>query len=244
MLKLAIAGVCGRMGRRILNLALADKGIEVEWGLEKPGHPDTGKNISGVEIFGVLPAEGRIDVLIDFTAAQAALEHLAWAVQNKTGVVIGTTGFSGRQIENIKSAAEIVPVVLSPNMSIGVNLLFKVVRECAQILKGYKVEISEAHHIHKKDAPSGTAKKIVRILQAQGFSAADENVGVVREDEIVGEHKVVFESRQDKIEIFHSAKNRDIFAQGAIAAAKWVKGRPAGLYSMDEVLFGKAGNEI
>ena len=237
-IKIGIAGVCGKMGRRILNLALADSQLEVKLGVEKPGHPEIGSILNGVRVTDSLPALAEIDVLVDFTSPLAALEHLDWAVENKASIVIGTTGFSQEQLNSISKAAEAIAVVLSPNMSIGVNLLFKIVKECAQILKGYNARVFEAHHIHKKDAPSGTAKKIVKILQEQGFSLSNENVGVVREDEIVGDHKVVFDSPQDKIEIFHSAKNRDIFAQGAIAAAKWVKGRKPGLYSMDEVLFG------
>ena len=238
IVKIGIAGVCGKMGRRILNLALADSQVEVKLGIERPGHPEIGSVLNGVTVAGSLPVSAEVDVLIDFTSPLAALEHLDWAVQHKASMVIGTTGFSQEQLNSISKAAETIAVVLSPNMSIGVNLLFKIIRECAQILKGYSAQVFEAHHIHKKDAPSGTAKKIVKILQEQGFPLFNEDVGVVREDEIVGEHKVVFDSGQDKIEVFHSAKNRDIFAQGAITAAKWVKGKNAGLYSMDEVLFG------
>jgi 4-hydroxy-tetrahydrodipicolinate reductase len=121
-------------------------------------------------------------------------------------------------------------------MSVGVNLLFKLVQMSGEILKNYNVRIEEAHHIHKKDSPSGTAKKIVQLLNEEGFSIKIEDIQAIRKNEIVGDHKIIFESKGDKIEIFHTAKTRDIFAEGALLAAKWIKGKKPGLYSMEDVL--------
>ena len=150
--------------------------------------------------------------------------------------MIGTTGLSLPEQGRVKEAAKKIPVVFSPNMSVGVNLLFKMIADAARVLGAeYNVGIVEAHHIHKKDSPSGTAKEMARIIKAE---KGDIEVPIesVREDEIVGEHTVTFDSDVDLIEITHSAKSRDIFAKGALKAAKFVVGKPAGLYTMKDVL--------
>jgi 4-hydroxy-tetrahydrodipicolinate reductase len=237
MVKLGISGICGRMGRRILNLAKADQEFEIVLGLERRGHPDIGKMIEGVEIISEPGTIKSCDCLIEFSSPQASLEHLSHLVRFKKCTVIGTTGFTREEVEEIKNAALSIPIVFSPNMSVGVNLLFKLIRQSANILKDYAVYIEEAHHIHKKDAPSGTAKKIANILNEEGFSIKIEDIKAIREDEIVGDHKIVFESDVDRLELFHSAKTRDIFVKGALLAAKWIVDKKPGLYSMDDVLF-------
>ncbi len=238
MAKIIVNGAAGKMGQRIIALA-KEAGVEVVCGLESADHPKINQEVEGVEVVSDYSQIASCDCVIDFSAPVATVNLLPELIKHKKCAVIGTTGLDQAQQEKIKEAAKEIPVLFSPNMSIGVNVLFKLVKEASVILKGYNVHLEEAHHIHKKDAPSGTAKKIVEIINNQGFSVNNEEVKSIREDEIVGDHKIVFESDVDRIELFHSAKTRDIFAQGAVVAAKWVVGRSAGLYSMDEVLFSK-----
>lgn len=237
MIKIGVSGALGRMGRRVINLAKNEKDLEVVFGLERKGHPQIGEIFEGVKIVENPEEIKKCDCLVEFSAPEATLEHLPYLVKFKKPAVIGTTGFSQREIEKIKEASQDIGIVFSPNMSISVNLFFKLIKEAAKILKGYKVYIEEAHHIHKKDAPSGTAKKIAEILNEYGFGIKIEDIKAIREDEITGDHKVIFESNFDKLELFHSAKTRDIFAQGALLAARWIVEKEAGLYSMEDVLF-------
>ena len=234
-MRLAISGFYGKMGQRILAIAQNDKKCKVVLGLERDGHPDLG-NKNGIEVTSCPETLKGCDCLIEFTSPEATVKHLEYLVRFKKAAVIGTTGLSLADNKKIKSAAKKIPIVYSPNMSVGVNLFFKLISETAKILKGYDVEITEAHHIHKKDAPSGTAKKIAEVINASGFNIKLEDIKAIREGEIVGDHRVVFESDLDKIELFHSAKTRDIFAQGAVAAAKWITNKKPGFYSMRDVL--------
>ena len=236
MVRIGISGVCGRMGRRILHIVQAGKDARATVGLEREGHPDVGKCIDGLGVSSDITKIRECDCLIEFTTPQVTTEHLKAVIEFKKAVVIGTTGLTQQQQDEVKEAARQVPVVYAPNMSVGVNLLFELVRAAAEILKNYAVSVEEAHHIHKKDAPSGTAKKIAEILNREGFKLPIEDIKAVREDEIVGDHRVVFESSTDKLELFHSAKTRDIFAEGAVRAGCWVVSKPAGLYSMRDVL--------
>jgi 4-hydroxy-tetrahydrodipicolinate reductase len=238
MIKLGISGSRGRMGQRIISLAKADKELELVFGLERRGHPDVGKVIDGVKVTDIIEEINSCHCLIEFTSPSATVEHLSYLVKFKKSAVIGTTGLDESQQEKIKEAARDIPIVFSPNMSIGVNLMFELIKIGARILKNYNVYIEEAHHIHKKDSPSGTAKKIAQIINEEGFNIKIEDIRAIREDEIVGDHKVLFESEADKIELLHSAKTRDIFAQGALKAAKWIVSKERGLYSMKDVLFG------
>lgn len=239
MVRICVSGARGRMGERIIALAKKDPDLEVVSGLESSSHPDCGKTIDGINITDDAKAINNCDCIIEFSSPDATIKHLSFVAKHKKCVVIGTTGLNDSQISKIKDASGDIPVVFSPNMSVGVNVLFRLLKEAAKTLKGYDVLIEEAHHIHKKDAPSGTAKKIAQVINSEGFNIKIEDIKARREDEIVGDHKVVFESDVDKIELFHSAKTRDIFAQGALVAAKWVVGKQPGLYSMDDVLFEK-----
>ena len=238
MAKIIVNGAAGKMGQRIIALA-KQAGVDVVCGLESAGHPKINQEVEGVKVVSDYSQIVSCDCVIDFSAPAATVNLLPEVIKHKKSIVIGTTGLDQAQQEKIKEASKEIPVVFSPNMSIGVNVLFKLVKEASAILKGYNIYLEEAHHIHKKDAPSGTAKKIVEIINSEGFSVKNEEVKAIREDEIVGDHKIVFESDVDKVELFHSAKTRDIFAQGAVVAAGWIVGKPAGLYSMDEVLFSK-----
>jgi len=239
MVKIAVSGALGRMGQRIISLALKDTSLKVVFGLESSSHPDIGKKTMGIEVTADLSRLTEVDCLIDFSIPSASINNALAAKKYSKGIVIGTTGLSEQDIITLKAISQDIPVIFSPNMSIGVNLLFDLIKQAASMLGDYNVSLYEAHHIHKKDAPSGTAKKIVSILNEKGFSLKNEDVEVLREGEIVGDHKIIFESDSDTLEIFHSAKNRDIFVKGSLAAAKWLKGRIPGFYSMDDVLFKK-----
>lgn len=224
MIKLCVSGSKGKMGSRIIELAKESKSFEVTGEFDIGDDPK-----AGIENCGCL---------IEFTSPEATILHLQICREFKKPIVIGTTGLSAEQIAKVEDAAKDIPVVFSPNMSAGVNLLFKMVSDAAKVLgHGYTVGIVEAHHEHKKDAPSGTAKEIARIIK-DVKGGGDVSIDSVREGEIVGEHTVTFESELDMIEITHSAKTRDIFARGALTAAKFAAaaGKSAGLYTMKDVL--------
>ncbi|MFH1767918.1 MAG: 4-hydroxy-tetrahydrodipicolinate reductase [Candidatus Omnitrophota bacterium] len=239
MVGIGVSGAAGRMGRRIISLAKQDSSFALIFGLEVCDHNLLGEKIEDISIISDYSEIKNCNCLIEFSTPQATLEHLSFAVKFKKSLVIGTTGFNQDELIKINQAASLIPIVLSPNMSVGVNVLFRITREAAKILKDHAIYLEEAHHIHKKDAPSGTAKKIAQILREEGFSINEDDIVPIREGEIVGDHSVMFKSNLDELEISHSAKTRDIFAKGALTAAKWVVGKPPGLYSMDDVLFGE-----
>jgi len=230
MVKVVISGALGRMGKRITAFAEKDSEMEVAGRLEKK--TDAGSGIS-VRLEDI---KNEYDSIIEFTEPEATLERVKEAVKLKKGMVIGTTGISPEGIEAIKKASALIPVIFSPNMSTGVNIFFSLIERASLFLgKDYRVKVKEAHHIHKKDKPSGTAKKIISIIKEKTGSE-DVPVESMREGEIVGDHDIVFESEVDTIKISHSAKTRDIFALGAIKAAKFLKGKKPGLYTMKDVL--------
>jgi len=239
MIKLAISGCQGRMGSRIMGLAFNDLDFAVVCILETKNHPAINSKIKHLTITDNSYQIKEADVLIEFTTPAATLEHLKDCLQYKRAMVIGTTGLNTAQIDQIKEAAKEVPIVFSPNMSVGVNIFLRLLKETAQKLPSdYLVKIVEAHHIHKKDAPSGTAKQLAQIIkEARGEEVKD--IQSIREGEIVGDHRVFFEGPFDIIELRHSAKTRDIFAQGALVAAKWTANKRPGFYSMQDVLFAK-----
>ncbi|MFH1190164.1 MAG: 4-hydroxy-tetrahydrodipicolinate reductase [Candidatus Omnitrophota bacterium] len=222
MIKICVSGSKGRMGSRIAELSKDDAGLELA------GSFDAGDEPRGpVEV---------CDCLIEFTTPEATVKNLGLCEELGKAIVIGTTGLSEAEQEKVKEAAKKIPVLFSPNMSVGVNLLFKMIGDAAKALgDGYEVSIVEAHHVHKKDAPSGTAKEMARIVK-EARKDIEVPIESVREDEIVGEHTITFDSPGDLIEITHSAKTRDILAKGALQAAKFVVGKPAGLYTMKDVL--------
>jgi 4-hydroxy-tetrahydrodipicolinate reductase len=222
MVKICVSGSEGKMGSRIIDLAKEDPELEVAAGFDVDGNAKL-----GIE---------ACECLIDFTAPKATMEHIALCEKLKKAIVIGTTGLSEEDKVKIKEASANIPVVFSPNMSVGVNLLFKLIEEASKILgEDYEVNIVEAHHAEKKDAPSGTAKEMSRIVKS---IKGDKEIPIdsVREGEIVGEHTITFESDVDLLEITHSAKTRDIFVKGALKAAKFVAGKKHGLFTMKDVL--------
>lgn len=257
MIRLIICGVCGKMGQRILNLAIKDKDIEIVAGIEKKGHPETDSIIQGTDCRvenNLDKVINKCDVVIDFTSPESTLIFSESISKSKKPVVIGATGFKPDEMETLKKILVPVPAIISPNMSMGVNLLFKLVKEAAKALPKFDIEIVEAHHNQKKDAPSGTANKLAEIVCKElnrdlskvgvygregivGARTPDE-IGIfsVRAGDIVGEHTVFFASTGERIELTHRAYSRDTFATGAIRAAKWIVTQKPGLYSMEDVL--------
>lgn len=242
MIKLCVSGACGKMGRRIIALAKQDAQFDVAWGLEYPAHPQIGAGVDGVPITDDPAVIKDCDCVIEFSAPGAVIEHIPYAIKGNTALVVGTTGIEDSHQLIIREAAKKIPVVFSPNMSVGVNIFFKIIKQAAAALApyGYTVSMQEAHHAHKKDAPSGTAKRLAAVVRSEKFTIDDNAIQSIRQGEIIGDHKVVFSSPVDSIELFHHAITRDMFAAGSISAARWLIGKKCGMYSMDEVLF-KAG---
>lgn len=237
MVKLAVTGCMGRMGQRITELASRNPDFQIVALIERPEAPDVPAQLAGIKVSTDIRAIKGADVLIDFTAPEATMKNLDFCLQNRIRMVIGTTGLTVDQDEKIIKASHSLALVRSSNMSIGVNVLFGVLRKMTEALKGYDVSITETHHIHKKDSPSGTAKTMAEIV---ALSSARQlcNVPVesLREGEVIGYHKVTFDGPVDTIEISHNAKTRDMFAEGALVAAKFVAYKDNGLFSMQQVL--------
>ncbi|MBP7836000.1 MAG: 4-hydroxy-tetrahydrodipicolinate reductase [Candidatus Omnitrophica bacterium] len=235
MIKLGVCGVCGKMGRRIFELASRDADFELALALEKRGTPAIGRDIGKLKISSSPDGLFLIDVLVDFTVPEAAEISLDYAAKYKKALVLGTTGLNDVQVKKVEEVSRVVPVVFTPNMAIGVNVLFGILPLLAGKLgPDYNIEIVEAHHKTKKDAPSGTAKKMLEILsEATGKQVPAHSI---RLGDIIGDHTVIFCGNSERIEIKHQAHSRDLFALGALKAAKWIFGKPAGLYSMQDVL--------
>jgi 4-hydroxy-tetrahydrodipicolinate reductase len=265
MVKVAIVGAAGRMGRTLIEaVTQSDQDIEVSVATVLPDEPTLGIDVGllaigesiGVEAIADLSvAEADFDVLIDFTSTEATLQHLAYCQQHKKAMVIGTTGFSDGQQQTIAAAGNSIPLVFAPNMSVGVNLCLKLLEQAAQVLGDeVDIEISEAHHRYKKDAPSGTALKMGSVVAAalgrdlaevavygrEGISAERDRKTIgfatVRAGDIVGEHTVTFAGLGERIEITHKASSRMTFANGAVRAALWITRQDNGVYSMQDVL--------
>lgn len=256
-IKLVVCGARGRMGREVLSLVNEEK---EKWELvgivESPTHPEIGMEIyKGLRLTCHLEEVAQKGaVIIEFTTPRASLEHLDIACKRGVPCVIGTTGFRESEIERIRQISEKIPVLLSPNMSIGINLLFFIVRQIAEILKDFDREIVEAHHHLKQDAPSGTARRIAEILaEVEGKKLSDvavygrkgitssrkkEEIGIhsVRAGSIVGDHTVIFAGDGERIEIIHRAESRRIFARGALVAAQFIVNQKPGLYDLQDAL--------
>jgi 4-hydroxy-tetrahydrodipicolinate reductase len=264
MVTAVVAGASGRMGGRIVQMIQKSREIKLLGVFEKPGHPAIGKDVGEVVGLGKIGMElkGNIseamedaDVLIDFTTPESTLNNIRFIARTGQAMVIGTTGITGERGKQVNLLAQTIRCVMSPNMSVGVNVLFKIVEDMAMILgKDYDMEIVEAHHRLKKDAPSGTAMHLAKILadstgrdldtdavyERKGYIGLrkEEEIGVqsIRAGDIVGEHTVIFGGIGERIEIIHRAHNRDNFARGALLASTWIVRQPNGLYDMLDVL--------
>jgi 4-hydroxy-tetrahydrodipicolinate reductase len=250
-MKVAIAGAGGRMGRTLIEAVLADRGLVLACAFDVPGSPAVGQEVGNIRIGSDPKAAAGADVLIDFTRPEGALEHLRHA----KAMVIGTTGFSAPQKQAIEEAARLLPIVMAANFAVGVNAAYKLAETAARILgDDYDVEIIEAHHRHKVDAPSGTALQLGEVVaKALHRSLADvarhgrqgetgerpaRQIGfhAIRGGDIVGEHTVVFAGAGERVEVTVRSQSRMTYAAGALRAAKFLKGKPAGLYGMTDVL--------
>jgi 4-hydroxy-tetrahydrodipicolinate reductase len=264
MIKVILMGAGGRMGGRIGHLVMAAGDMEVAAAVEAQGHPAVGKDLGevlGLGRTGVVVGDDlravidKGDVIIDFTFHEASLRNLEAAAKAVRPIVIGTTGFTAGELQEAKRFAEQTPCVIAPNMSVGVNVMFKVLENVATILgDDYDVEIVEAHHNLKKDAPSGTAMKMAQIIAAalgrdldrdgiytrKGMigerTKAEIGIQTIRGGDIVGEHNVMFVTNGERLEFIHRAHNRDNFARGALRAARWIIKQEKGLYDMQDVL--------
>ena len=236
MVKLAISGCQGRMGQRILDLALRDKSFKISCLLEHQERPNVLSTTFGLPVSFDSEALKGSQVLIEFTSPEATMEHLKACQKLGVKMVIGTTGLLKDHIAQIKKASSKIPIVFSSNMSVGVNLVFALIRNTARVTgKNYAIHLTENHHIHKKDAPSGTAKTMAEIAQEHSKSKV-ANVDSIREGEVIGDHEIIFDSPVDRISISHHAKTRDIFAEGSLVAAKFLAKQKKGLFDMQDVL--------
>jgi 4-hydroxy-tetrahydrodipicolinate reductase len=254
-MKVAIAGAGGRMGRTLIDAVLADRELALVAALDAPGAAAIGQSAGSLCITDDLGALAAADVLIDFTRPEGTLAHLEACLAAHRRVVIGTTGFSEAQVARITQAARRIPIVLSPNFAIGVNVVFRLAQTAARALgDGYDVEIVEAHHRHKVDAPSGTALKLGELVaQALGRDLGQvathgrhgdtgerpaKAIGfhAIRGGDIVGEHTVIFAGMGERVEVAVRSQSRMTYAAGALRAAKWLAGRGPGLYDMFDVL--------
>ena len=264
MIKVIVAGAAGRMGSRLIALIKDATALALAGAVEGKGHHALGQDageMAGVGKMGVPITDDlshlldRAEVVVDFSAPEATLRHLRAVAERRRAMVIGTTGLNAAELDELTSLTRQVPCVFSPNMSVGVTLIYKVISEMAKTLgDDYDIEVIEAHHRLKKDAPSGTALKIAEVL-ARALNRDLTQVGVyarkgligerkkqdigiqtIRAGDIVGDHTILFGGMGERIELTHRASSRDTFARGALRAAGWVVSQPPGLYDMMDVL--------
>ncbi|WP_404382383.1 4-hydroxy-tetrahydrodipicolinate reductase [Caenispirillum salinarum] len=263
-MKIGIVGCAGRMGQMLVREVLKTDGAELAGGTEPEGSPAIGRDLGalvGADDAGVTVTDDpkalfqAADAVIDFTRPEPTMRHADLAAETGTALIIGTTGLSAEQEAEIGRLGEKTPIVLAPNMSVGVNLLFALTQKVAATLGiDYDVEIVEMHHRHKVDAPSGTALGLGRAAAAGRGVALDEaavwareghtgprkagDIGfaTLRGGDVVGDHTVVFAADGERVELTHKASDRAVFAKGAVRAALWCDGRAPGKYSMFDVL--------
>lgn len=262
-LRLAVAGIQGKMGMDIAKLASKAKELTLTVATISPNKSAdlSVSEMIGVPGFDFFPTNDlekeieKFDVLIDFSSVTASLQNLKLCLAHKKAIVIGTTGFSEDQLNQIKQAAQTIPVVFASNMSRGINLILNLLKQLTALIgQEADIEIIEAHHRHKKDAPSGTALTMgetiadtlgepldnIASYERKGYCdlGRDEKIGfsVVRAGDIVGEHTAIFALPDERIEIKHIASSRSTFSQGALVAARWIHDKAPGLYSMQDVL--------
>jgi len=260
--KLVVVGAAGRMGKRILALATESGQFNIVAAVERPDHPDIGKDAglaaaagpSNIKLTGDYP-DAAADVAIDFSQPEAAVATIDYCLQKKIALVLGTTGLSDQQREKIKTASRKIPVLYATNMSVGMNVLFNLAGKVASMLgEEYDIEIIEQHHRFKKDAPSGSALTLAEnICKATGRDFPGSitygrsgkealrqqgaiGIHAVRAGDITGIHSVIFGTLGETVTISHTAHTRDTFARGALRAAKWLVGKKPALYSMTDVL--------
>jgi 4-hydroxy-tetrahydrodipicolinate reductase len=250
MIRVVVCGALGRMGSTVGRMVNESSNLELAGGIDIRSGSLYGVPVAEAGKIDKFLDEVRPDVLIDFTTANAAVANVKAAAAHKAALIVGTTGFSADQRAEMERAiAGNVPAVISSNFSIGVNIFWQLVREAAKMLDEYDIEVIEAHHRYKKDAPSGTAKTILQILDEEvgerekkygreGMMERGKEIGVhvIRGGDIVGDHAVLFSGNFETIKLSHRAYDRSVFAQGALKAARWVVGKKPGIYGMSDVL--------
>jgi 4-hydroxy-tetrahydrodipicolinate reductase len=259
--KIALVGVNGRMGRALVQAVQEDKNAVLSAAFVRQGSTLTGMDVGEMTGYGRLNVTLQdkldttlFDVLVDFTRPEATMAYMQECVTAKKPLVIGTTGFSATELAAMKAAAEQIPIVFAPNFSVGVNLLLGLVAKAAQVLTDYDIEVIEAHHRYKVDAPSGTALRLGQaaadalgwdldscaVYGREGITgerpAQQIGFATVRGGDVVGDHTVLFAGLGERVELTHKASSRLTFAQGAVRAAQWLAHQPAGLYDMQDVL--------
>jgi 4-hydroxy-tetrahydrodipicolinate reductase len=262
--RVAVAGASGKMGGRLVHLVKQSGDLEIAGGLERLGHPAIGKDLGEVVGLGTLGVPlvddlnalvPKIDLLFEFTIPEASLEHLRVMANHGKPMVLGTTGFSAAQLTEIRSLAQRLPLFMAPNMSPAINVMYKLIADAARLLgSDFDIEIVEAHHRYKVDAPSGTAVRMAEIL-AQTLNRDMEKVGVygrkgivgqrkdeeiavlsIRAGDLTGDHTVTFGGIGERLEIVHRTQSRDAFGRGALRAAHWIVHQKPGLYDMQDLL--------
>jgi 4-hydroxy-tetrahydrodipicolinate reductase len=258
---IGINGAAGRMGQRLLHLSQEDPELKLGAALEWAKHPHLGRDAGelaglgtlGLPLRGELPLSDNLDVMIDFSTPEGTMQMLPMCVARRIPLVVATTGHSPAQKQQIEASAHETALLMAPNMSLAVNVLFELVRQAAVLLegKGFDVEIVERHHRFKKDAPSGTALHFARIVQEvqkqsklvhgrEGMvgerPAQEIGMHALRVGDNVGEHTIIFSTLGETLELVHRGHTRDSYARGALLAAKFLTGKPAGRYSMKDVL--------
>ncbi len=261
-IRVAVAGASGRMGQGLIAGVLAQAEMSLVAALDRSDGPNQGHDAGQLlgQATGVLVRDdpavlAQADVLIDFTRPDASLRHLAACADHGTRLVLGTTGFDSAQLDRIREVAHQVPIVFAPNMSVGVNVTLKILEHAARYLdEGFDIEVIEAHHRHKVDAPSGTALKMGEVVaRAAGRDFArdavfarqghtgprtDREIGfsVIRGGDIVGDHTVLFAGSGERVEITHRSSSRTTYVEGALRAARFLIGQKTGLFDMQDVL--------
>jgi 4-hydroxy-tetrahydrodipicolinate reductase len=264
MIRVVIVGACGKMGRENISVFSRDNGIRITGAVERQGSKQMGMdagNVAGIETIGV-PITDNLeevvvngDVIVDFTNCETSLHSVEIAAKYKKAVAIGTTGFSSEQLETLREYANTIPILMSPNMSQGMNILFHLVKKAAELFgEDYNVEIFEIHHNQKKDAPSGSAMRFGRLISdvrgkriedigvfgRHGVTGkrTDEEIGIMalRLGDSVGDHTVIFGGQGERIEFTHRSTSRKNYSAGALKAVKFLMNRKNGLYGMEDVL--------
>ncbi len=242
------------MGAEITEELTASREFKLSGAVEAPGHPGLGKKLGGISVTSSLEdIISNADAVVDFTAPAAALAHTEACVNAGKPIVIGTTGFSSSQREHIEKASDNIPLLLSPNMSSGINLMLRLAAEAARCLSDFDIEITEIHHNRKKDAPSGTAAVIAEKLkkirggsrlvygrEGEAGPRSKKEIGIhsLRGGDVTGEHSVIFSGAGERFEITHRAHSRRAFVSGTLSAVKYIVSKPPGLYSMEDMLRG------
>jgi 4-hydroxy-tetrahydrodipicolinate reductase len=252
--RIALLGAGGRMGQAILAVAPEHADILISAALVRPGSPLLGSAAAGIKYSNDLTAAvAGCDVVLDFSLPESTAAALQACLAARKPLVTGVTGMDAGLKEDLKAAGKSIPVLAAPNMSLGVALLTRMAEQAAKVLgTDFDIEIKEAHHRHKKDAPSGTALALGEVVsRARGVPAPDKTTersgarrpgsigySVVRAGDIVGEHTVLFAGAGERLELTHRAQSRQSFAHGALTAARWIAGKPAGAYVLSDMLVG------